>query len=223
MRRLVIHLLFFLIAAFPLAAAEKIGADAAAPAIAARLAELRLSAGSAHLLTADETRAFIGLAARLSINVFELLDGAYRYASAEGIRFIVSGDELRAAAAAFDMGGERIEALLPIEKTARLEFGAVLTAGQEAMDVYLKEPHSEFIEIGTAVMDSRFGFKRLQPRLFAEAYGVKVKRFPISTELEKLELYDNAKGAIYVKALNRPKRWNLRVVRFLSDPRPTNS
>lgn len=195
--------------------ADKIGADAAAPAIAARLAALRLSAGSTYTLTADETRSFIGLAARLSINVFELLDGAYRYASSAGIRFILGGDELRAAAASFDMGGERIDALLPIEKATRLEFGAVLSSGQEAMDVYLNEPHSEFIELGTAVMDRRFGFKRLQPRLFADAYGVKVKRFPVSTELEKLELYDNAKGAIYVKALNRPKRWNLRVIRAL--------
>jgi len=52
----------------------------------------------------------------------------------------------------------------------------------------------------------------MEPRLFAEAYGVQVKRFPVSTELQKLELYAPAKGAIYVKALNRPKRWNLNIV-----------
>ncbi len=193
--------------------AEKLGADAASPKIAAELAALRLSAGATHTLTEPETRSFIALAAKLSINVFELIDGAYRYAASAGVRFVLSGDALRAAAASFDLGGERIEALLPIDKTSRLEFGAVLAPGQEAMDVYLNGPHSRFIELGTAVMDSRFGFKRLEPLLFSEAYGVKVRRFPISTELEKLELYEPAKGAIYVKALSRPKRWNLRVVK----------
>lgn len=212
------HLSIVLMLAFigvSLPAAEKRGADAAAPFIAAELSAMGLKSGDAHTLSEGETRSFIALAAKLSINVFELIDGAYRYASSANIRFILLGDSLRIVAASFDLGGERVEALLPIEKTSRLEFGAILAIGQEAMDVYLNGPHSEFIELGTAVMDSRFGFKRLSPRLFSDAYGVKVRRFPISTELDKLELYAPAKGAIYVKALNRPKRWNLNVVRTL--------
>jgi hypothetical protein len=210
--------LFLLILAFftsGLFAAEKIGADAAAPAIAAALAALKTPPGTSRVLTEAETRSLITLAAQLSINVFELLDGTYRYASSEGVRFILSGVSLRSASTFFSMGGERVESLLPIEKTDRVELGATLVFGQEAMDVYLTQPHSDFIELGTAVMERRFGFKRLEPKLFAEAYGVKVKRFPISTELDRLELYAPAKGAIYVKALNRPKRWNLNVIRFL--------
>lgn len=207
--------LLLCLCAFGLPADERIGADAAAPAVAAELAALQIGRGTTHLLTEAETGSLIALAAKLSINVFELLDDAYRYASAAGVRFILSGASLRSVSASFDMGGERIESLLPIAKTDRVEFGAIVTVGQEAMDVYLTGPHSDFIELGTAVMERRFGFKRLEPRLFAEAYGVKVKRFPISTELEKLELYAPAKGAIYVKALNRPKRWNLNVIRLL--------
>jgi hypothetical protein len=195
--------------------AQEIGADAASPTIAAALAKLSPTRGAVYVLSEGETRSFIALAAELSINVFELLDGAYRYAASAGIRFVLSGDSLRAAATSFDMGGDRIEALLPIEKTERLEFGAILSPGEEAMDVYLTAPHAEFIEIGTAIMNSRFGFKRLEPKKFADAYGVKVKRFPIYTELDRLELYEPAKGAIYVKAFGRPKRWNLRVVRPL--------
>jgi hypothetical protein len=195
-------------------AAEKIGADAAAPAIAEELAALKTQRGTTRLLTEAETGSLIALAAKLSINVFELLDDTYRYASAEGVRFILSGASLRSAATSFDMGGERIDSLLPIEKTDRVELGATLKGDQEAMDVYLTAPHSDYIELGTAMMERRFGFKRLEPRLFAEAYGVKVKRFPISTELDRIELYAPAKGAIYVKALNRPKRWNLNVIRY---------
>lgn len=197
-------------------AQAKPGADVGAPVVAQFLASIRLEPGAARTLTEKETAELIALAAELRLNVFELLDGAYRYASRIGGRIVLPGNELRKAAAAFDMGGPRVRALLPIDKTERIEVGAVLASGQNAMDVYLKDKHSEFIELGTAVMESRFGFRRIAPKLFSEAYGVKVQRFPVSTELQKLELYAPAKGAIYVKALNRPKRWNLNIVTRLA-------
>lgn len=192
----------------------KPGADGGAPFVAEFLSALPLSAGVPYVLAEGEVDRLFGLAARKTLNVFELLDGAYRYLEPRGLRVVLSGAALRRAAKDYDVGGERIEALLPFEKTERVELGAGMKAGEEAMDVYLSAPHERYIEIGTALMERRFGFKRLAPNLFDEAYGVRVKRFPVNTELDKLELYAPVKGAIYVKALSRPKRWNLNPVSF---------
>ena len=78
---------------------------------------------------------------------------------------------------------------------------------------FLIRPTEKYIEIGTAVYAPRFGFRKLSPLLFDQAYGITVKKLVINTTLEKLALFEPGKGAIYVKALSRPKRWNLNVVR----------
>jgi hypothetical protein len=96
-----------------------------------------------------------------------------------------------------------------------LEIGAVQKAGQKAMDVQLSAGREEYIEIGTAVYEPRFGFSTLSPLQFGGAYGVRVKRFFLSSDLDRLELYEPGKGAIWVKGLGRPKKWNLWIVRKL--------
>lgn len=212
LRPLLLWLLLLLTAPSAVIAADHPGAEGGVIPVATLLKSFPTTDGESFTLAPGDTEKLLGVAADTGMNIFELLDCAYRYTTQRRIRLVLPGSALREAARGFDMGGDRIDALLPLEKIDRLEIGSILVSGQEAMDVYLLAKHEQFIEIGTAVMENRFGFKRLAPNLFDLAYGVRVQRFPFNTELIKLELYAPVKGAIYVKALLRPKRWNLNAI-----------
>ena len=191
---------------------EKPGADGAAAEVAALLASFGLPASGTSMLDDGRTEAMLALAARLRINVFELLDASYRYLLPRGLRLGIAGGSLRKAEARFDFGRERVRSLLPVDVLEKIEIGAVQGPGEQAMDVWLSKSREEFIEIGTAVYETRFGFEKLSPLRFDHSYGVKVKRFPFSSVLERLELYEPGKGAIYVRGLPKPKKWNLWIV-----------
>jgi len=195
--------------------AAKMGADKASPFIATALGALPFEKSNTYTLDGPETEKLFALAAELQINVFELIDASYRYLAPRGFRMNLSGATLRSVESRFDFGRERVRSLLPIDTMISLEVGAVQKAGQKAMDVRLSASREEYIEIGTAVYETRFGFSVLSPLQFNGAFGVKVKRFPFTTDLDRLELYEPGKGAIWVKGLGRPKKWNLWVVKRL--------
>jgi len=196
----------------PFAAEVQAGADAAAPEIAKYLETLDLSEEKLYTLTDSETGRIIDLAAKLRINVFELIDCTCRYAIPNRMRISITGDAMRKVQTTYDLGKERVLALLPVDKMTKLETGYSWVKGQTALDVFLESSHQAYIEIGTAVYDKRFGFARIEPYLFADPYGITVKQFIFSAPLEKLELYAPGKGAIYAKGVSRPKKWNLWVI-----------
>ena len=208
-----IVILFFFVA--PLSHAQRLGADLAVPEVNAFLKTLPLKSGQAYTFSSADTERFIDLAARIHINVFEALDCTYRYIKPLNARVKVLGPDLRNLQSRYDLGGERVLAILSVDKLRFLETGAELTPGQCALDIYLDSQTEKYIEIGTAVYNARFGFKRISPLHFYDAYGITVKKLIITTTLERLELFEPGKGAIYVKALARPKKWNLNVVRKL--------
>jgi len=191
----------------------RLGADYAAPFVASFLKTLPLKPTQIYALTERDTENLIGLAADTHINVFEMLDCTYRYLKPLNYRISVSGSTLRKLQARYDLGGERVLAILSVEKLEHLETGAALAYGQWDLDIYLNSPSESYIEIGTAIYATRFGFKKLSPLRFDEAYGITVKKLIITTTLQRLELFSPGHGAIYVKALSRPKKWNLDVVR----------
>lgn len=188
------------------------GADAASPRVASFLELIPMKSGSIYTFSDDETRRMVAMAAEAHINVFELLDCAYRYAAPRGFRISVSGSSLRKAQATHDLGGERVLALLPVSKMIRMEAGAAQQAGQNALDVYLDSDHEAYIEIGTAVYDRHFGFARIDPLLFSSPFGIEVKKLFFTAPLKKLELYEPAKAAIYASGISKPKRWVLHTV-----------
>ncbi len=212
-------LLFFGLLAFFAASAsfaavdERLGADHAEPGVARFLAGLPLKPGTLHECTESETLALIELASNEHINVFELIDCVFRYVAPQSIRVRIYGDFLRLAENDYDLGGERVLAILSIDSLRYLEFGARLSEGQTDLDIFMSKPRESFIEIGTARYEARFGFKKVSPLLFGEAYGVMVTKLFIKTPLKKLELFSPGKGAIYVNALSKPKRWNLNIIR----------
>ena len=191
---------------------SRIGADAGFPYVAALLETLPIKEGELYECAPADLRKVLSLAADIHINVFEVIDCFYRWCEPRGARVAIAGDDLRQANDEFYLGGERILAILALENLVRLETGSVLEEGQRALDVYLSAPYEKYIEIGTVHYEERAGFAKMSPNLFDEAYGITVKKFFITTPLVKLELFSPGKGAIYVKAISRPKRWNLNTV-----------
>lgn len=204
-----------LIAAVPSVADSRLGANLAAPKVFAFLDTIPLVPNGTYTLSDAEMDKFLGLASDIHINVFEMIDCAFRYLTPRSERIVIEGSSLRKLQGKYDLGGERVLAILSIEKVRYLETGARLKAGQEDLDIYLQSPVETFIEIGTASYETRYGFRTLKPLLFDGAYGIMVKKMILSTPLEKLELFAPGKGAIYVKGLSRPKKWNLDVITYL--------
>ncbi len=193
-------------------AQERLGSDLAAPKVSVFLQTLPIKGNQLYSFSDADTDNLINLAATLHINVFEMIDCIFRYAEQLNMRILISGTSLRKAQTNYDLGGERVLAILPVTKLKYLETGAIFSPSQKDFDIVLEEGHQSYIEIGTAVYEPHFGFSRMTPNLFDQAYGITVKKLFFSSQLEKLELYSPGKGAIYVKGLSRPKRWNLNVV-----------
>lgn len=213
--------LFFLFLTLPLtlsASSSRLGADHAEPGVAAFLNDMNLVPETMHFCSKTETANLIALAEAEKINVFELIDCIYRFIQPRKIRFTITGQDIREMQSEFDLGGERILAILAIDTLLYIEFGAILTDEQKAMDAYLEGPRETYIEIGMAQYEEQFGFNSLSPLLFDDAYGITVKKFFFKAPLTKLELFSPGKGAIYVKNMFRPKRWNLDVVKKKSIP-----
>ncbi len=211
-KRIIITFLFCALLMPCVSEDSRLGANKAEPLVTAFLKTLPLKSGQLYILTYKDTESLIDLAAQIHINVFEVLDCAFRYIKPLNIRVQVSGSQLRSLQKRYDLGGDRVLSILSVEKLNNLELGARLANGQNDLDIFLNAPSEKYIEIGTAVYDVRFGFKKISPLLFDEAYGITVKKMFITTTLERLELFAPGKGAIYVKALQRPKKWNLDVV-----------
>jgi hypothetical protein len=211
MKRTIIATLCIMLS-FTCQAQSRLGADHAAPAVAAFLDAIPAMSGKAYQLSESQTDSLLSLAVTNKINVFELLDCIYRNVSARHGRVTINGAALRKLESRYDLGGERILAILPVDKLDYLETGALLDSDDRPLDIYLVSPHESRLDIGTAYYRTRFGFASVSPLEFSSAYGITVKKLVFSAPLEKLELYEPGKGAIYVGGMSKPKRWNLDVV-----------
>lgn len=194
---------------------SRLGADKAMPYMTDFLETLPLVPGTVYELNEEETGKVIRLAADIHINVFEIIDCSFRYITPKNCRIRLDGALLRKQQSVFDLGGERVLAILAVDKIKFLETGASFTQDQHDLDIYLSEPAETYIEIGTAVYNTHFGFKKMSPLLFEDAFGISVKKLLFSAPLIKLKLFAAGKGEIYVKGVPRPKRWNLDVITYL--------
>lgn len=191
----------------------RLGADSASTAVSSFLGTLEFPPGRVRVLSQAETESLMEIAANNHINVFELIDCAYRHLSVRSQRIMISGDALRATRARFDLGDDRVLAILPIDSLVSLQVGSQIIPGQNPLDIVLSAELEKYIEIGTAKYKTHFGFKRLEPLLFQDSYGVTVRKLLFTAPLDRLELYAPGKGAIYVQGLSKPKRWNLRTIK----------
>lgn len=215
--RLLPIILLFQIVILPLSADAHSGANHAEAEIAAFMDTLGLESGKMHEFTDLQAFEIIDLSYRLEINIFELIDCTYRYTARRNTRISISGDSIRKLQPLYNLGNERIMKLLPISKVIKLEAGASLVPDQKALDVYLDSEYRADIEIGTAMYNKKFGFAKLQPLLFGDPYGVKVRVLIFTASLDQLKLYEPGKGAIYAKGISKPKRWHLGVITKVDD------
>ncbi len=149
--------------------------------------------------------------------IFELLNESFLYLQERGLRIRLNGDDLRGLNRRFELGGKRVNTLLPVEKMDHIEIGAVLQENQAAMEVFLFEKHSDFLELGDFYLSEHFGFTSLEKDWYRGGFGVKVKYLIMSLALEELNLYEEGKIAIWVKGIPRPKRWRIDPIRERRD------
>ncbi len=146
--------------------------------------------------------------------IFETLYEAGTYLKQQKIRVRINGDDLRRIEQRFDLGGDRVQALLPVEKIQFIEIGLALNQKPE-MEVYLTEKHSDFLEIGDFYLSRHFGFQTLQDTWFDDPFGIKLKYLFFKLDLSGIELYEESKIAIYASGFPKPKRWRIKAIRLL--------
>ena len=191
---------------------SRLGAEKAAPYVAEFLENMPLESGQLYYFSDTDVDDIIKLAGTIHINIFELLDCTYRYITPRNIRIAISGDSLRKAEKNFDFGGKRILAIFPVDRIMSLQTGAQFSQDQSALDIIIPSKYETYIEIGTAIYETHFGFRIVSPLVFSDSYGVSVKKIFFTAPFDRLELYAPGKGAIYVQGLLKPKRWNLDVI-----------
>ena len=188
---------------------DGIGSDAAFPKIQKIMQTINIPQNTVYTLSDSEAEQLIAAAADIKINIFELFDCVYRYLSKSGLRIEIRGSSLQRLMGDFDYGEERILALIPIPKIIKIHTGAAFEKGQKPLQIYLDGIYENYIEIGTAIYQTEFGFNKIEPNLFSDSYGMTVKKFGIKRPIKKIHLYENGKGAIYAAGFFKPKRWRL--------------
>ena len=103
--------------------------------------------------------------------IFELLNQSALYLKTRSTRVRIDGDDLRTVNRRFDLGGERVNTLLPVEKIRFIEIGSDLTGESPEMEVYLVEKHSDFLELGDFFLSEHFGFDMLEEAWFRDGFG----------------------------------------------------
>ena len=105
--------------------------------------------------------------------IFELLNESFLYLQDRGLRIRLDGDDLRDLNRRFELGGRRVNTLLPVEQIDHIEIGSVLQKNQAAMEVFLFEKHSDFLELGDFYLSEQFGFTGLEEGWYLGGFGVK--------------------------------------------------
>ncbi len=189
--------------------ANKIGADQALPKIEKALKTIKIPKNTLYLCSDSDVKLIIDTAARLDINVFELIDCVYRYLAKNKMRVEIKGSSLKNLMKSYDYGGELVLSLIPIPLIEKIDLGHKQESKQKAVQIFINRNYEKYIEIGTALYEKEFGFNKLTPNLFAEPYGMKVKKFGIKLKVNKIDLYKPGKIAISAKGFYKAKSWNL--------------
>ncbi len=164
----------------------------------------------------DTLTAMVEFAEKNELTIFETLYDAGTYLKQADVRVSLDGEDLRTLNLRFDLGGDRVNTLLPFDKIINIEIGSSQGKTKPEMEVFLSEKHSDFLEIGDFYLSRHFGFETLEDDWFNDAFGVKVKYLFLKLDLTGLELYDKSKIAIYASSFPKPKRWRIKPIRELN-------
>ena len=138
---------FVAFSSFPVSAQKRLGANHAMPGVESFMKGIPLKGGETYSFTAGETRELIALAEREKINAFELIDCVFRYITPRGMRVTIRGADLRSLQSEYDLGGDRVLAILSVDTLRYLETGARLAGDQKDLDIYIEGVREAYIEI----------------------------------------------------------------------------
>ena len=194
------------------------GADASYPVLAEMFSEMHIPEDTVYAVSDQNMALMLEKSVELDINLLELMDCMYRYLAPNNRRVEISGSVIRNAQSSFNYG-DPIEYLLPIEKLEKMQLGACFTEDQKPLDMWLESEYSVYIKIATAVYDTRCGFAKIEPLNFLEPYGMQVKKWNIVKPIQKFQLFEPGRGAVYAVGFFRPKTWYLdSVTRIQTEP-----
>ena len=143
------------------------------------------------------------------LTIFEVFNETIVALAAGGQKVTISGEVLRGEAERFDLGGDRVASLLPVDKVTQVSLGASGPGAPGELEVLLREEHAQYLELADVRLSSRYGFRDVRPGLFSDGFGASVRRLIFSFNLESMELYAPNKVAIHVRSLAQPKRWRI--------------
>lgn len=173
-------------------------------------------------LTQNQTEALLKTAASRGWNAFDLLNELTADLQTRKIRVEIDGSILRKAGETWRIGDHRVFALLPIMKVLRINLGFTTdTLKLPALEIFLKEPHSDFLELGDFSLQTYYGFRKNLVKSLEDAFGVQVKNGPLSFDLDKILRVPDPTGgvnpnfiAIHIKFFFRPKQWHIDPIRL---------
>ncbi len=162
-----------------------------------------------HVCTKEEVDILLTTAVKQDMNLFELLYATNASLMKRDSRILIKGEILRDLEKKIVYGNERVYALIPINIIEEIEIGSILKSKLQAhiIDIFFKQNYEKYIEIGTAIYEKHIGFNRVGDNTFFECFGMNVKKIGIKKKIDKIEMYEKRKIAIYVKGFPRPKKW----------------
>jgi hypothetical protein len=185
-----------------------------------------LPAGKPVALTRAQIGGLLTLAVRNSWNVFDLLDETGLYLKAAGKRALLAGDDLRAAAVPFFLGGRRVDTLFPLALVDSVSVGARLGADAD-IEIKLTQTFSAFLELGDFDLKTTYGFRDVADRVLDSAYGVTVRNGLLRWTLQKVARVPDPTGkgspnfiAIHLDNFFRPKRWKIEPITVKPPTKP---
>ena len=203
--------LLFVIFAFSLQAFlfAKVDYETEKKAIDEVVAGFAFEDGELYVCTKEEVDSLLCKAIEQNMNLFELLYAINTSLIKRERRVLIKGDILRDLEKKIVYGNERVYALIPINIIEEIEIGTILKTKLEAhaIDIFFKQDYEKYIEIGTAIYEKHIGFNRTEENTFFECFGMNVKKIGIKKKIDKIEMYEKRKIAIYVKGFPRPKKW----------------
>jgi hypothetical protein len=167
------------------------------------------SPGVVREMDREELERLLQYGAAKKLTIFEVFNEAILALAARGQAVTIRSDTLMAASDRYDLGGDRVASLLPVAKVEQILLGSRRSGAKGELEILLKEEHAQFLELADIKLSRRYGFRDVQPGLFADGYGASVRRIFFSFSIEGLELYEPNKIAIHVKSLPQPKRWRI--------------
>jgi hypothetical protein len=186
-----------------------------------------LPSGKTVTLTTAQISQLFSLAAEKNWNVFDLLDEACLYLKANEKRVHIDGTDMRTVARGFNLGGRRVDTLLPLPLLESLSAGARLGSKAD-IEIKLIRPFSAFLELGDFDLEPVYGFRTVGEKELGEAFGVTVKNGIFHWTLQKVARVPDPTGkgspnfiAIHLDNFFRPKRWKIEPIIVLGQqPKP---